>query len=80
MCEKCVRVYSQHLHYILIKLIYSLLFSAPVSRNLKHSRLSGLGLSVFSLTCCDPDCILDEDGWISVRERSSAVFLDGRLI
>ncbi len=48
MCEKCVRVYSQHLHYILIKLIYSLLFLAPVSRNLKHSRLSGLGLSVFS--------------------------------
>ncbi len=68
MCEKCVWVSSQQLYYILIKLICSLLFSTPVSRNFKHSLLSVFIDLLWT-------CLLDEDGWISVRELSSAVFL-----
>lgn len=80
MCEKCVRVYPQHLHFILIKLIYSLLFSAPVSHNLKHSLLSGLGLSAFSCSVHWPAVNLTT-GWrrVDFCQRAVICGVSGRI-
>lgn len=67
-----VWVSSQQLYYILIKLICSLLFSTPVSRNFKHSLLSGLGLSVFSCSFHWPAVNLST-GWRRVDFCQRAV-------